>query len=99
MPIRKDDEVTVVRGSFKGREGKVVQVYRKKWVIHIERITREKVNGATVNVGVDPSKVVITKLKLDKDRKAILDRKDSQKKSAAAKGKFSEKDVAMADVD
>ena len=21
------------------------QVYRKKWVIHIERITREKVNG------------------------------------------------------
>jgi len=23
----------------------VVQVYRKKWVIHIERITREKVNG------------------------------------------------------
>lgn len=45
MPIRKDDEVTVVRGSFKGREGKVIQVYRKKWVIHIERISREKVNG------------------------------------------------------
>lgn len=22
-----------------------MQVYRKKWVIHIERITREKVNG------------------------------------------------------
>ena len=28
-----------------------------------------QVNGATVNVGIDPSKVVITKLKLDKDRK------------------------------
>lgn len=28
--IRKDDEVQVVRGVFKGREGKVVQVYRKK---------------------------------------------------------------------
>lgn len=23
----------------------MTQVYRKKWVIHIERITREKVNG------------------------------------------------------
>jgi Ribosomal proteins L26 eukaryotic, L24P archaeal len=34
-----------------------------------------QVNGATVNVGLDPSKVVITKLKLDKDRKALLDRK------------------------
>lgn len=75
VPIRKDDEVTVVRGTFKGREGKVVQVYRKKWVIHVERLTREKVNGATVNVGVDPSKVVITKLKLDNDRKALLERK------------------------
>jgi hypothetical protein len=28
-----------------------------------------------VNVGLDPSKVVITKLKMDKDRKAILERK------------------------
>ena len=45
VPIRKDDEVLVTRGTFKGREGKVVQVYRKKWVIHVERITREKVNG------------------------------------------------------
>merc|ERR1712166_1119723 len=99
MPVRKDDEVSVVRGTYKGREGKVIQCYRKKWVIHIERITREKASGATVQVGIHPSKCVITKLKLDKDRKAILDRKDSQKKSAGAKGKFSEKDVAMADVD
>lgn len=99
MPIRKDDEVTVARGSFKGRAGKVVQVYRKKWVIHIERITREKASGATVQVGIHPSKCVITKLKLDKDRKSILDRKNRDTKSDAAKGKFSEKDVAMADVD
>ena len=48
MPVRKDDEVSVVRGTYKGREGKVIQCYRKKWVIHIERITREKANGATV---------------------------------------------------
>ncbi len=31
--------------------------------------------GATVNVGVDPSKVVVTKLKLDKDRRQLLERK------------------------
>ena len=46
VPIRRDDEVQVVRGTFKGRDGKVVQVYRRKWVIHVERLTREKVNGA-----------------------------------------------------
>ncbi|KAG6548075.1 hypothetical protein Mapa_010509 [Marchantia paleacea] len=94
VPVRKDDEVQVVRGSFKGREGKVVQVYRRKWVIHVERITREKVNGATVNVGIDPSKVVITKLKLDKDRKALLDRKGKGRAAEKGKGKFTAEDVA-----
>lgn len=125
---------------MQGREGKVVAVYRKKWVIHIERITREKVNSATVNVGIDPSKVmllltpcttcsvvssrglcqmvqpayslyvfvtlpclsqvVITKLKLDKDRKALLDRKQGRKGADKGKGKFTEQEVqAMQDVD
>ncbi|CAO3658598.1 unnamed protein product [Umbelopsis vinacea] len=82
IPVRKDDEVMVVRGSFKGREGKVVQVYRKKWVIHIDRVTREKVNGASVPIGIHPSNVVVTKAKLDKDRKAILERKNSASKTA-----------------
>merc|ERR1711929_50215 len=89
MPIRKDDEVIVVRGSNKGREGKVIQVYRKKYVIHIERVTREKSNGSTVNVGIHPSNVVITKLKLDKDRRAILERKDTSKDTEEGKGKYS----------
>jgi len=75
VPIRKDDEVQVVRGTHKGRDGKVTQVYRKKWIIHIEKLTREKANGATVNLGFHPSKVVITKLKIDRDREALLARR------------------------
>merc|ERR1712080_815777 len=90
IPIRNDDEVIVVRGSHRGREGKVIQVYRKKYVIHIERVTREKSNGSTVNVGIHPSNVVITKLKLDKDRRAILDRKDTTKATEKGKGKYTE---------
>merc|ERR1711977_429925 len=74
IPIRKDDEVTIVRGSNKGREGKVTAVYRLKYLIQIERVTREKSNGQSVPVGVAPSKVVITKLKTDKDREKILER-------------------------
>merc|ERR1711988_334576 len=101
VPIRKDDEVLVVRGaSMKGKEGKVIQYYRKKWVIHIERLTKDKVNGATTNIGFDPSKVVITKLKLDKDRKALLERKKGASTTEKGKGKFSEAEVqAMQDVD
>merc|ERR1719281_2123523 len=92
MPIRKDDEVTIVRGYFKERDGKVTQVYRRKFVIHVERATREKPNGATINVGIHPSNVVITKLKIDKDRKALIARKKAA--SEDAKGKFTEADVA-----
>merc|ERR1711908_177536 len=90
MPIRKDDEVIVVRGSNRGREGKVIQVYREKYVIHIERVTREKSNGSTVNVGIHPSNVMIIKLKLDKDRRAILERKDTSKAELKGKGKYNE---------
>merc|ERR1719444_558950 len=81
MPIRKDDEVIIVRGMYKTREGKVTSVYRKKFVVHVERITREKVNGASVPVGIPASSLVITKLKMDKDRKAALERKNRNKKS------------------
>lgn len=61
MPVRKDDEVIVTRGHFKSQQsGKIISVYRKKWVLHIERIQREKANGATVNVGIPASKVCLS---------------------------------------
>ncbi|WFD35611.1 60S ribosomal protein L26A [Malassezia cuniculi] len=84
LPIRKDDEVIVVRGSSKGSEGKIVQVYRKKWVVHVERLQREKSNGATVPIPVHPSNVVITKIKLDKDRKNTIARKSGKKVEEAS---------------
>merc|ERR1719160_1826543 len=89
LPIRRDDEVMIARGQFHDREGKVTQVYRKKWRIHVERVTRDKVNGQTVPIGIHPSKVTITKLKLDKDRKALLERKNRSVK----KGKYTDKDM------
>ena len=64
IPIRKDDEVQVVRGHYKGQQvGKVVQCYRKKFCVYIERIQREKANGASVYVGIHPSKVRIWDMK------------------------------------
>ncbi|KAL2159759.1 hypothetical protein VTH06DRAFT_1892 [Thermothelomyces fergusii] len=88
IPIRKDDEVQIVRGINKGKEGKVTSVYRLKYVIHVERVTREKATGQSVPVGIHPSKVVITKLKLDKDRENILARiKAGREQAAKSKGK------------
>ncbi|KAK0723225.1 translation protein SH3-like domain-containing protein [Lasiosphaeria miniovina] len=88
MPVRKDDEVTIVRGLNKDKEGKVTSVYRLKYVIHIERVTREKASGQSVPLGIHPSNVVITKLKLDKDRESILERSRlGREQVAKAKGK------------
>ena len=85
MPIRRGDEVKVARGSFAGREGKVTSVYRKKYVIHVEKIDKEKVTGDHKPIGLSASNVVITKLNMDKDRQNLLDRKASTRDAAAKK--------------
>ena len=72
---------------------------RPFWLTVRVPVSSVRVPGATVQVGIHPSKCVITKLKLDKDRKAILERKNKETKSDKGKGKFTDKDVAMADVD
>ncbi|KAL8698222.1 MAG: hypothetical protein Q9224_001946 [Gallowayella concinna] len=87
IPIRKDDEVSIVRGSNKGRAGKVTSVYRLKYVIHIERVAREKSNGQSVPLGIHPSKVMITKLKVDKDRTNLLKRISEGRKEKAERKK------------
>jgi len=75
IPVRHGDTVKVMRGPHKGREGKVTEVYRRRWCIHIEKIVKEKVNGQQAKLPIHPSNVVITNLRLDKDRKALLGRK------------------------
>ena len=87
LPIRKDDEVQIVRGDFKGREGRVTTVYRLKNVIHVERVQREKQNGAPVPVGIHPSNCIITKVKEDRDRKAVIERKKAGRASRRGAGK------------
>jgi large subunit ribosomal protein L26e len=47
--------------------------------VHIERLVREKSNGTTVQIPVHPSNVVITKIKLDNDRKTTIARKSGKK--------------------
>ena len=75
IPVRKGDTVKVMRGTYKGRSGKVQFVYRRRWCIYIEKLVKEKVNGQQAQLPIHPSNVEITALRLDADRKAILARK------------------------
>ncbi|EPQ02054.1 60S ribosomal protein L26-like 1 [Myotis brandtii] len=92
MPIRKDNEVQVVRRHYnKGQQiSKVVQMYRKKHVIYIEWVQHEKTNSTTVHMGIHPSKVVTTRLKLDKDQKKIIGCKAKSRQVGKEKGKYKE---------
>ncbi|MGP3666982.1 MAG: 50S ribosomal protein L24 [Candidatus Bathyarchaeota archaeon] len=63
--IRSGDVVQIVRGDYKGMEGKVVKVDYKNYRITVEGITREKADGKTVFIPIHPSNVIIKKLNLD----------------------------------
>jgi len=74
IPIRKGDTVRVLRGEFKGVQGKVINVDRKRMRVFIENVTRKKADGSTVNVPIHVSKVMITQLNLeDEYRKTLLE--------------------------
>jgi len=76
LRVRRGDTVLVVRGSFKGHEGRVVKVNVKKVRIYVEGATRVRSDGREVYVPIHPSKVVITKLDMsDEKRKQIVERR------------------------
>lgn len=51
--------------------------------------------GATENVGIQPSNCVIIKLKLDKDRKQLLERRAAPKMADKNKGKYTEETMVV----
>lgn len=97
VPIRKGDEIKILKGKGKNKTGKVVQVYRKKWCIYVDKVQREKQNGQSVFLPIKPSYCVIEKLHLNKDRKELLDRRG--KGQTKNKNKYQAKDVNMAGVE
>lgn len=52
-----------------------------------------------MHVGIHPSKVQITKIKMDRDRKALLERKDRTRNGGKPVGGIEDTDVNMAGVD
>ena len=75
IPIRKGDTVLICRGAFRDSEGEVQTVDMKTMRVHIENITIDKVDGSAVPFPIQTSNVMITKLKMDKNRQAVIDRK------------------------
>ncbi|MCP8309642.1 MAG: 50S ribosomal protein L24 [archaeon] len=65
LRVRKGDTVKIMRGEYKGIEGKVTGLDMKAGRITIEGVTREKIAGGTVPIKIHSSKVMIMSLNLD----------------------------------
>ncbi len=64
------DIVKVMRGDFKGTEGKVQKVSLADGTIAVEGVISTKVDGTEVARPIYPSNVMITKLELKDGRRA-----------------------------
>jgi len=65
LRARKGDSVKIVRGGFKGIEGKVARVDGENGKLYVEGVNQEKIAGGTSLAPIDASKVIITGLNLD----------------------------------
>jgi large subunit ribosomal protein L24 len=75
FPLRKGDIVKVMRGEFKNRTGKVIEINRKNLYVFVEGIQRTKKDGTKVNVPLRPHVLQIINLNLeDKKRMNALSR-------------------------
>ena len=79
LPIKRGDEVKI--------SGKVVQVYRKRNCIYVDKVQREKQNGQTVFLPIKPCYCVVEKLLINKDRSKTIERNAAIKAHAAEKYK------------
>ena len=90
--VVKGDSVRVMRGEYKGVEGKVDKVNTEHATFHIEGIQREKIRGGQVKVPIHSSNVMVIGLNLDDDhRSSKLQRGTNNESPSSAKTDVKEK--------
>lgn len=62
VPVRKGDIVRIVRGGFRGREGKVVSVDVRNSLVTVEKVVIRKTDEKEVARPIHASNLVIMKL-------------------------------------
>ena len=83
--VIEGDSVTILRGEFKGVDGKVAEVSTAKSSVAIEGVKKEKTKGDKFDVFIHTSNLLVTSLNTDdKWRMAKLEGKDPRKQPTEA---------------
>jgi large subunit ribosomal protein L24 len=73
LPIRVGDKVQVVRGDFKGHEGKVESIDAKRYKVTVEGVTLSKPDGNAVLLPIHPSNLMIIEADLKDERRINME--------------------------
>lgn len=90
IPVRKGDDVVVMRGKFTKRSGKIARVDVNKYKVYIEGVMVRRTDGTERQAPVHPSNLKITALNLQ-DKKRVEAIKRKSKREIKAKPKMEKK--------
>ncbi|MEE9323185.1 MAG: 50S ribosomal protein L24 [Candidatus Aenigmarchaeota archaeon] len=86
LPLRKGDEVKVMRGSDKGFKGKVERIDLKNSKVYVEGLNVKKVDGSEVLKPINPSNLLITEPKMEDKRRQLIVERSREAKERSKKG-------------
>jgi len=85
IPVRKGDNVKIMLGKFKGKTGKIIQVFTKKSKVTIEGIQVKKQDGSKANIKLQPSNLQIIELDMNDKKRISSSNKKTEKISGDKK--------------
>ena len=95
--VVEGDSVTILRGEFKGVDGKISNISTQKSSVAIDGVKKEKTKGDKFDVYIHTSNLVITSLNSnDKWRMAKLEGKDPTKQPKETSVKEDSKETKVA---
>ncbi len=97
VSVKNGDTVKIMRGKFKGKQGKITKVFLKISKVIIEGIQTTKQDGSKVSLKMQPSNLQIITLNLEdgkrlkkkaEDKKEIKEEKQKPKKQKSESSAF-----------
>lgn len=81
LQVRKGDVVRIMRGSHKGKKGKIEQVLLKQTKVYVENIHMARKDGSKSYYPLQPSKLQIVELETSDKRRFPQQKKKETKQS------------------
>jgi len=85
IQVKKNDTVKIMKGKFKGKTGKILEVKLKDSKVIIEGMTVKKQDGSKANVKFQPSNLQITELSERVNKNSIETEKEAPKEKVETK--------------